>query len=191
MSITERRLAQAGELRALAHPVRLQLMQELFIVGEATASELAVCLGETQANCSWHLRQLARFGLVEQVPDPRSSRRKPYRPTADRLRWSPSGDDGATAEAASELSAQLLDEQLAVLRSWLARQQSEPAPWRDAASVIHGTLWLTSDELASLTAEIERLASRHVERLRDPDARPDGSQPVRMVAWAVPARRIL
>src|SRR3984893_15394384 len=57
-----RRIRDANTLRGLAHPVRIQLLEELALVGPMTATELAARVGESAANCSWHLRQLARYG---------------------------------------------------------------------------------------------------------------------------------
>ena len=51
----------------MAHPVRLRLLAELADLGQATATELAERTGESPANCSWHLRQLARYGFIEEA----------------------------------------------------------------------------------------------------------------------------
>ena len=58
----------ATQLRALAHPLRLQLLEALSAEGPATASRLARRLGESSGATSYHLRMLARYGFVE--PDP-------------------------------------------------------------------------------------------------------------------------
>lgn len=71
-------------IRALAHPLRLDLLELLATGGPATAAQCGRALGATQANCSFHLRQLAKYGFVEdagpgsdrrerqwRVPDPR------------------------------------------------------------------------------------------------------------------------
>ncbi|MDN5851938.1 MAG: winged helix-turn-helix domain-containing protein [Actinomycetia bacterium] len=54
---------EVSSLRALAHPVRLQILS--LLTGSAmSATELAEELGTTQANASYHLRALASAGYV-------------------------------------------------------------------------------------------------------------------------------
>src|SRR4051794_27883368 len=55
-------------LRALAHPVRLELLERL-TDGPLTATQAASIVGESQASCSFHLRQLAKYGFVELAGD--------------------------------------------------------------------------------------------------------------------------
>src|SRR5947207_15410642 len=57
----------AAQLRALAHPLRLQLLQVLHAEGPATASQLARRLGESSGATSYHLRALHRAGMVEEA----------------------------------------------------------------------------------------------------------------------------
>src|SRR5690606_6701644 len=64
LPVHEVRESQA--LRALAHPLRIRLLEELAIGGELTATQAAERVDESPANCSWHLRQLARYGFVEE-----------------------------------------------------------------------------------------------------------------------------
>ena len=59
MALVQRRVTGADEMRALAHPLRLRLLELLGAEGAFTASEAARRLDETPANVSWHLRTLA------------------------------------------------------------------------------------------------------------------------------------
>ena len=54
-------------LRAVAHPTRLKLLGELRRVGPLTATQAGGRIGESPAGCSFHLRQLAKYGLVEEA----------------------------------------------------------------------------------------------------------------------------
>lgn len=65
-------------LRALAHPVRQRLLRALAAAGTATATELAEQVGESPPNCSWHLRQLARYGFVTEAGGG-PGRKRPWR----------------------------------------------------------------------------------------------------------------
>src|SRR4051794_23146766 len=62
-----RRLSDPRELQALAHPVRIGIMELLTVSGPLTATELADMLDETPANCSWHLRKLAEHAFVDEA----------------------------------------------------------------------------------------------------------------------------
>ena len=58
-------LSGAQTLRALAHPLRLKLLELVSLRGPLTASQCAPLVGESPSSCSFHLRQLAKYGYVE------------------------------------------------------------------------------------------------------------------------------
>ena len=64
---TVTRLTDPRALRADAHPVRMALMGLLRTEGPLTATRAAELLGESSGTCSFHLRQLAKYGLVEEA----------------------------------------------------------------------------------------------------------------------------
>jgi DNA-binding transcriptional ArsR family regulator len=174
-------------LLALAHPVRIRLLEELMVSAPATATQLGQRLGESPANCSWHLRQLARYGFVEEAGGG-VGRERPWQVVPKVRTWGRQDADdefNAAGDAASEL---ILELEVAALRRWERRRRSEPPAWRAAAFVTHGFIWLTVDELAELRERIEGLVTRYVDRI-DRDHSPDGARPVRMTAWGVPALR--
>src|ERR1700683_2068981 len=61
------RLTDPRALRAYAHPVRLKLVALLRTEGPLTATRAGELLGESSGTCSFHLRQLAKYGLVEEA----------------------------------------------------------------------------------------------------------------------------
>src|ERR671933_1008905 len=75
------RLTDPRAMRAYAHPVRLELIRLVRGRGPITATQAAAALGESSGTCSFHLRQLARYGLVEEAGGGRG-REKPWRATA-------------------------------------------------------------------------------------------------------------
>src|SRR4051812_19836191 len=113
-----RKLRDPRELRALAHPVRLRLIQVLFELGTATATELAEHVGESPSNCSWHLRQLAKYGFVEEAGG--TGRQRPWRPVVRPLSWGDGEESGAVAAASDELSEMFHEQEFAALRAWQA-----------------------------------------------------------------------
>lgn len=186
MSDLPRRLGDSRELRALAHPVRLMLMQVLYERGSATATEVAEVIGESPANCSWHLRQLAKYGFIKEA-ERRKGRQRPWRPVGTPLSWGHGDEPDDVAAASDELSTVLMDQALAGLRSWLAWRRTDPAEWQQAAAFAESSTWLTADELAEVNAAIAEILFRHRRRKTDPMTRPDGARRVRMFAWAIPA----
>src|SRR5215471_783061 len=75
---SRRRITEPDALEALAHPVRLDIINYLMASGPATASTCARAVGDTPSNCSYHLRTLAKFGLVGEVPSA-DGRERPWR----------------------------------------------------------------------------------------------------------------
>lgn len=179
-----RKLRDPRELRALAHPVRLKLIQALHERGSATATELAEPVGESPSNCSWHLRQLAKYGFVEEAGG--TGRQRPWRPVVRPLSWGGGEESGALAAASDELSAVYYEEQFAALRAWQTWRRSDPQEWQDAANVVQTIAWLTAPELKALSAELNAIFERYLDRVDDPAKRPAESRLIRMFAWAVP-----
>lgn len=71
----ERTLDQ-GALRALAHPLRVQMYDILSQYGPQTASSLAQLTGESSGSTSYHLRALAKHDLIREVADRGSGRER-------------------------------------------------------------------------------------------------------------------
>jgi DNA-binding transcriptional ArsR family regulator len=73
-----------AHIKALAHPIRLALLDFLGSVPQATATQCAEAIKESVASCSFHLRTLAKHGYIEQAdaPDARASPGVSYRPIA-------------------------------------------------------------------------------------------------------------
>lgn len=184
--IPRRRLADARELRALAHPLRTKILELLFLTGPLTATEVADRVGESPANCSWHLRQLAKHGYVEEAPGG-TGRQRPWRAVVESRHWSDSGDDAETEIAGDAVTALASQREFDEWRSYRQRSRAEPPEWFDAAFWSQSFAWLTSAELIELRDGITELIMRHVDRVADPSARPDGSRPIRFVAWGIPA----
>jgi predicted transcriptional regulator len=174
-------------LRALAHPVRLDLLEALAVHGPLTATAAGELVGESPANCSWHLRQLAKYGFIEEDPSAHG-RQRPWRRTAEGLAWSHSDTDPASAAAARALTEVFVDREFSRVKEAMAAP--EPEGWVDAAIATQTIGWLTADELRELDAEVFALLTKHRGRVHDPELRPTGARPVRMLALAVPDERI-
>jgi DNA-binding transcriptional ArsR family regulator len=179
-----REITDVRALRALAHPLRLALLNHLMSFGAQTASQCAEVVGSTASNCSYHLRSLARFGLVESV-DPVDGRERPWRSTATGLQFGPSSEnaaDEATAfgidSAERLLVEKQIDDEANLTRRAVAQREDIPAEWRDAIMLSGYALRMTPGELKTLGGKLDALIRPYIGLTRA-DA-PDGSDVVEL-----------
>ncbi|MBW4717098.1 winged helix-turn-helix domain-containing protein [Saccharothrix obliqua] len=151
--------------RAHSHPVRLALL-DLLAGGPLTATRAAAELGTNSGATSFHLRRLARFGLVEAVDG--AGREKPWRLVG--------GADVADALDARD------DRRYA---RWRADRDRYPARWRRQAATAY-TAHLTPDEVDALAASILDLVAPYFDRADDPASRPPDAVPVALVTRLFP-----
>lgn len=183
-----REITDPRMLRALAHPIRIKLFNALVQHGPATATELAELIDDTAANCSWHLRHLAKFGYIEEAEDlPRRGRNRPWRWVPVGNRWGSPDQSPDLAMASREVTTAMLGHELAQLHAWQERGPHEDRSWYDAALLTQSLTWLTADELAELGEKIREAVMSFHERHTKPELRPDDARLVRFVAWGVPA----
>jgi DNA-binding transcriptional ArsR family regulator len=185
---TPREIRDPRALRALAHPVRLRILEELGVAGPATATELSERVGESAANCSWHLRQLAQYGFIEEA-EGGTGRQRPWRLVPETTTWGAPGEEPELARAGAAAAEMLVDQDIRALRIWNAAKRAEPAEWQQASFLSRSLTWLTPEELATVREEIIEILQRYRGRVIDPSRRPPGARPVRFVAWGIPVRR--
>jgi DNA-binding transcriptional ArsR family regulator len=170
-------------MRALAHPLRSALLNYLMAVGPRTASECAVAVDSTASNCSWHLRQLNGWGLVERI-EAADGRERPWRATHVGLNFGEFGDDPATRAAQlGILGASMANDQLLTQRFADSIDQLSPE-WRNSAGLNDYALRISASELETLNAAIDALVRPYVATIRD-DAPPD-ARPVHATWRAIP-----
>ena len=172
-------------MRALAHPLKWELMEVLLVEGAATSTRCAELVGESQANCSFHLRQLAKYGLVEEAPTT-SKKERPWRLATVEQSWSQVQPDEDRARAAGELERVFVQHEMAKMMRWERTGHTYPTAWRQAALRAGATTWLTDDELADLSDRLWEVMLTYKDRLTDPEQRPEGSRPVRIFAVGYP-----
>ncbi|MGW5189277.1 winged helix-turn-helix domain-containing protein [Kribbella sp. NPDC004138] len=182
-----RRLSDPRELNALAHPVRMAIIELLSLSGPLTATELADRLDETPANCSWHLRKLAQHGFVEEAEGGKG-RQRPWKVPGLGFRWdeehaSPSLEERRAAQALSDV---MMGRAIDRLRESQQRAPEDTEEWRAARGNTEMVAWLTADELEEMNSAINAVLDRHAERLTDPSQRPANARLCEFVAWGVP-----
>jgi predicted ArsR family transcriptional regulator len=176
-------------LRALAHPLRWKLMDILSREGATTATQCAEEVGESVANCSYHLNTLAKYGFV--VPaEGGQGREKPWR-VADRgPSWGDIGLDSEGALAAQAATTAFLDFEFNLIRERFLASHLEPEEWREAVGANNTNVYLTAAELAEVREQIIEMMSRFEDRKHDPAARPAGSRSVNLFLATSVAPRI-
>lgn len=160
------------------HPLRIALLDLLAEAGTVTSTQAAQRLGESSGLCSFHLRQLARHGLIEEAPHS-GGRARPWR-----LRWEPAEPDGDAAEPAgfATLARGLEDESY---QRWLSHRATAPAEWRQDEA-FSAVLHLTPAEMAELAESIRRLLAGYRRRDDRPSERPAGVLAVAAVTRLFP-----
>jgi len=174
-------------MRALAHPVRMKLLGLLSHAGTLTATEASEALGESPANCAFHLRTLAKYGFVEEAGGGRG-RERPWRRTHAGLDITFSaGDDpefnAAATAFAEQAYAGLMNAAASALRnwaSWPAEIQQLKLPERASS------LYLTEAESAELTRQLNEVIDQYAGRLSHPEQRPAGSVPIEVLLLSWP-----
>jgi DNA-binding transcriptional ArsR family regulator len=163
-----RRVSDPKALRALAHPLRLALLDRLMSFGEQTAAQCADAMGSTASNCSYHLRALARAGLVE--PGESSDRReRPWRATSTGFEFGPADParSPAAADAAFSLDELSLARDEELTRQAHRRHREQPSEWQAAEAYHHYALKLTAAELSQLVGDIDRLVRPFIAMTRE------------------------
>ena len=159
-------------MRALAHPVRMALIELFGVHPTLTATQASEALGESPANCAFHLRTLAKYGFVEEAGGGRG-RERPWRASTKslRIRLRSSDLDSEQAQVAAGALEQVWHDRLfARIRDVFANRRWSPE-WEDAAGSSQTLAFLTPDELQTVRDEIGAIVVRHWdERRRGPGA---------------------
>jgi hypothetical protein len=179
------------------HPLRVALLDLLADGGTVTSTEAAARLGESSGLCSFHLRQLARHGLIEEAPRS-GGRARPWR-----LRWErpqepataePATAEPATAEPATAEPASVEPAGFDVLargledeshRRWLAQRDGAPQEWR-ADEAFSTVVHLTPQELRAVAEAVRGTLAGYRHRDVDGAARPADARPVAFVSRLFP-----
>lgn len=174
-------------MRALAHPVRMALLEA---IGQAegrtlTATEASEITGESPANCAFHLRTLAKYGLIEEAGGGRG-RERPWRQAYDTLTMRPPWQDPQTRAAFEALGAVWFERWVDRARERLLRVNSYPERWQKGLIASQSDTYLTADEAQRLQEQVITLLEPYRDRILDPSLRPPGSQQFEFIAFGYP-----
>lgn len=178
-------LTDPQAIRAFAHPLRIDLV-ELLGGGPMTAAECARALGSTQASCSFHLRQLAKYGFVAEAPPGPDRRERRWELLDYEQTWSAADNP----ELTRGLDEVYIRREAGRLLDWTARRGSEPLEWRRTAVFGGATVPLTIEEVEDLRRRLGELTDyvtgKFADRIGDHATWPEGSRPVRLLMAITP-----
>ena len=174
-------------LRALTHPVRLALLEALALEGPLTATAAGEQIGESPTTCSFHFRQLAKYGFVEEA-ESGPGRNRPWKIANAGMRFSDVTEDPETSVAAKSLERMVFDRALGRLSSFINAKASFPKIWQEASQNMETILWVTPAELEAVTLEVMSTFNRFHDRISHASERPDGSLPVEALVFMYPVR---
>lgn len=163
------------QLQALAHPLRIALLNALREAGAATATQLARQLGVNSGAASYHLRQLAAYGFVREDParagNQRIGRERWWEPTFRAHRINPASfvDDPTLRGALDMYLHEVLNRHFRRTAEWLAAQTEWSPEWAAAATFSEHQVRLTPDRLQELVKELDDVIAGYLD---DPDGEP-------------------
>ncbi|MEV7404936.1 helix-turn-helix domain-containing protein [Streptomyces sp. NPDC091267] len=177
-------ITEPKAMRALAHPVRLAILERLQRHGAATATQLSPDVGATPSVTSWHLRHLAGFGLVRDAEAGGDRRERRWEAVARGFRFAmPEDEEGRSA--ARVLSREMFDRAAGQPQRWVAETEPDlDQVWRGLAGLANTRVVVSPEELAAIEDAIEGVLAPYV--TRDPAQRPSGSRDVRLLRYVLP-----
>lgn len=174
-------------LKALAHPLRVQILDTLSTYGQFTASGLAERLGESSGATSYHLRQLEKHGFVREVEGKGTGRERWWErmPGAINLNAAELGDTPANRAATKTVLRQWERNRSGLLTDFQERGYDVlPKHWLGASEISTLNLRVTAEQLGEISKAWEQFIDEHLNRFRGQDA--PGARPVQIHFNAFP-----
>ncbi|TCC41142.1 ArsR family transcriptional regulator [Kribbella speibonae] len=166
-------------IRALAHPARQVVIDELFSGKVLTATECAELAGLTPSAMSYHLRALEKWGIIERADESADGRERPWKaPAANLVISSQSSSAGRLAS-----QAMLRTTMEAVADQFVEMDADDP--WDDVSSMSRSRLWLTHDEAEQFNQELLGLVDRF-KKNRSISSHPAGAREITSLVAVVP-----
>jgi DNA-binding transcriptional ArsR family regulator len=175
------------DIRALAHPARMAIIDALASGDELTATECAELTGLSPSATAYHLKLLERYGLAEPAPARSDGRQRPWR-ASRRTRVDLDTSTPAGAAATAAVGRAYFDRSRALAEAFMATANEEPEEWQEVTSLTNADLWLTSEEARKVTAALDAALEPYRGRRVLAD-RPDDSRRVRVMTLTVPHRK--
>jgi hypothetical protein len=177
-------LTDAKAMRALAHPLRMAILELFSVRDTLTATQASEVLGESPANCAFHLRTLAKYGFVREAGGGKG-RERPWSRVNRSLTVTTDQPDPQAALAAEELSRLWLERWIDRARRIYGSRNMVPG-WDEASGWSGSYLFLTPDETVRIREQMRRMLKRYEDRVTDPALRPEGALPMEWMIFTAP-----
>lgn len=177
----------ARGLRALAHPLRVQLVGVLRRYGPSTATRLAERLGVNSGTASYHLRRLGAAGFVEEDAERGNARERWWRAVHRMTELNDADLADREPEATLTYLQSVASAYTLRTQQTLNELQTMPRPWRDTFDMSDWVLRLTPEEALALRGELRAVVARY--RTDGPEAAaraPEGAERVTVVTHLLP-----
>jgi DNA-binding transcriptional ArsR family regulator len=180
------KLTDPRAIRALAHPARLAVIDELYSGRELTATECAEIAGLSPSAMSYHLRSLEKVGIVERAESTGDGRERPWRSAGSYLQVDSTSGGAGELAASAALGSTVLRRTVELFDDYLARRSSEPPEWLDAVEASYGQVWLTADEAKEIGEQFVELAAKYRGR-KERGQRPATARRMRVAVMLFPS----
>jgi predicted ArsR family transcriptional regulator len=178
-------LTDPRALRAVAHPTRLKLIALLRRLGPLTATQAGERIGESPSGCSFHLRSLAKWGLVEEAGGGRG-RERPWQATASGTVWAARGPSEEVDEAGDLLTRVVVERWFDEALKWVDRRREEAHEWSEAALAGDRMIAVTAEELVDLDRQVAEILAPYMKRVGHLDTHPEGARNVVFIQLGFP-----
>jgi DNA-binding transcriptional ArsR family regulator len=170
-------------LRALAHPVRLDLLDLLRLESPLTASQCGDRLGLSPKVCSYHLHTLSKYGFVKETGEGKG-RARPWCLVPMRVGYTHRPDDGTRLDhVGNEFAQVLLTRDADIVNRFITGRHHLDAEWRNVSTMSSSRLLISADQLAALSRGLMELLEQYETTVPDPT---DDARPVRVALYAIP-----
>ena len=172
------------EIKALTHPLRLDLLELLAVSGPATAARCGRALGVPQANCSFHLRQLAKYGFVVDAGPGEDRRERIWQLPEERptLRIPP----GADSVLERQLRRVVVEREARAILDYAGRREREDPPWRDTGTVMTAVAICSPEDALEIKDKWKALLEPYLARTAAESQLRAGQRHVRYFMAATP-----
>lgn len=164
-------LTDPKAIRALAHPARQRVIDELYSGAVLTATEAAALCQLTPSAMSYHLRALEKWGIVVRDEGGDDGRERPWRATARSLRIDHSAHGGSSTGTTKAFAATFMAPLMEEIDAWAG---SERRGQHDGTAMSRGRLWLTTEEATELGRQVDALLERYERRTAEDH--PEGAE---------------
>ena len=172
---TTRKVTDAQELRALAHPARLRLLAEVGLHGTLTATQGAAIIGGTPAVSAYHLRTLAKYGFVEEA-ERTSGRERPWKLGHSGFSWDEQSGEPDQRSVARALGDLAYSEWMRQVDHYREHAEEYPEEVRKVSGGSEFVLFATPEEVDRIQEQFSAILEPFKARF-DPALRPESAYP--------------